>query len=250
MRDPTRRFSDRVGDYVRYRPGYPPAVVGLFRDRMSLGPDALVVDVGSGTGKLTELLLDAGWRVRAVEPNSEMRLAAEGLLGGRSGFVSVDGRAEATTLPSASADLVTAAQAFHWFEQSAARAEFHRILRPRGYVALLWNERPPGPAITEDYERILRAYSVDYAEVDRRGKSGDEAIGALLGQHEHASFDNAQEMDFPGLVGRYLSASYALKRDDPRFPQAEAALRALHERHARGSKLVMPTTTHVYWGRV
>jgi len=250
MRDPTRRFSDRAGDYVRYRPGYPAAVGELFRDRLGLGPDAVVVDVGSGTGKLTTLLLDQGWKVLAVEPNAEMRAAAEALLGGRPGFVSVDGRAEATTLAPASADLVTAAQALHWFDQDAARAEFRRILRPGGHVALLWNQRVAGLPFTEDYERALREHSVDYVEVDRSSKPGPEAIGAFLGEPAYATFDNPQEMDLGGLVGRYLSASYAFGRDDPRFPQAASALRAVFERHARGGTLTMAMVTHVYWGRV
>jgi SAM-dependent methyltransferase len=250
MRDPTTRFSDRVEDYVRFRPGYPPAVAALLRERFGLGRDAVVVDVGSGTGKLTELLLVAGWTVLAVEPNREMRAAAEALLGNRPGFVSVEGRAEATTLASGSVDLVTAAQAFHWFDKAAARVEFRRILRPGCCVALLWNERTLGSAFGEEYERLLEGHSVDYDEVSRRRTSGEDAAEAFLAGYEEASFDNPQETDLQGLIGRYLSASYALKRDDPRFPRAVEALGALYERHARGGRLLMPTTTRVYWGKV
>lgn len=129
-RDPTRRFSDRVENYVRYRPGYPRALLECLAREHGLDPAHAVADIGSGTGILSELLLRNGNAVFGVEPNAEMRAAAERLLRGQAKFHSVDGRAEATTLPTASVDWITAAQAFHWFDVSAARREFRRILRP------------------------------------------------------------------------------------------------------------------------
>jgi SAM-dependent methyltransferase len=250
MRDPTRRFSDRVSDYVRYRPGYPVGVLELLRTRCGLGRGAVVADVGSGTGKLTELLLSTGWTVYAVEPNAEMRAAAEALLGGRPGFRSVHAAAEATTLAPRSVDLVTAAQAFHWFDQPAARTEFRRILREPRHVALVWNDRDLESPFAEEYERLVARYSSDYGEVDRAGKTGLPAMEAFFGVFDHASFPNPQETDFAGLVGRYLSSSYALRRDHPRFPEAEAALRQLFDANARDGRVSTPLTTHVYWGRV
>jgi ubiquinone/menaquinone biosynthesis C-methylase UbiE len=250
MSDVTNRFSDRVADYERHRPGYPAAAVALICERCGLRPGDRAADVGSGTGKLTRVLLDAGLAVWAVEPNPSMRRAAEALLGDLPGFASVDGRAEATTLPPASVDLVTAAQAFHWFDREAARVEFRRILRPKGHVALLWNERIPGSPFARDYDALLEELSVDYAEVGRRRASSNAAVGEFLVEPEQASFDNPQQTDFPGLVGRYLSASYAFRRDDPRFPGAEAALRRLFERHARDGAIVMPLSTQLYWGSV
>src|SRR3954470_13160055 len=131
--DPTRRFSNRVEDYIKYRPGYPRAVVGLLEDECGLTRESVVADVGSGTGILSELFLSAGVRVYGVEPNREMREAGERLLAAYESFVSVDGRAEETTLADASADFVTAGQAFHWFEPASARREFRRILRDGGW---------------------------------------------------------------------------------------------------------------------
>ena len=254
MPDPTQRFSDRVEDYVRYRPSYPAAALELLRERCGLRRSSVVADVGSGTGKLTELLLEQGAQVYAVEPNAEMRAAAERLLDGREGFTSVAGRAEATGLPVCSVDLVTAAQAFHWFDQAAARAELRRILRPEGWVALLWNDRSEASeassGFAREYELFLRRHSVDYEAVNRQGKSDDRAIAAFFGSHERASFPNRQRLDFTGLLGRYRSSSYAFRPEDPRFRYAEAALRSLFERYARGGALVMELTTELVWGRV
>src|ERR1700758_1522540 len=139
--DPTTRFSNRVDNYVRYRPGYPYAVMELLGRECALTPDAIVADIASGTGLLTRIFLENGNRVFAVEPNPEMRQAGERLLAGYHKFVSVAGTAEATTLTDHSIDLVTAAQAAHWFDQSKARREFVRILKPGGWCALIWNDR-------------------------------------------------------------------------------------------------------------
>jgi SAM-dependent methyltransferase len=252
MRDPTTRFSDRVDDYVQYRPGYPSELVGLLRRECGLGPGRDVADVGSGTGKLTELLLATGARVYAVEPNDGMRRASERLLGKVPGFVSIDGRAEATGLPGASVDLVTAAQAFHWFDQVAARAEFRRILRPGGVVALVWNERDTdASAFLRDYEICLRRFSVDYAEVDHRHTASRERIAAFFGADgfREAEFPNRQDLDLDGMRGRYLSCSYALPRGHPRFEEAMAALSDIFHKYQRDGRVHIDYRTRVYLGR-
>ena len=135
--DNTTRFTDRVDDYVRYRPGYPDVLFATLRDVAGLSAHAIIADVGSGTGISTSHLLRAGWDVFAVEPNAAMRAAAERAQGGNPHFHSVEGRAERTTLAPASVDAVTAAQAFHWFDLDEARAEFVRILKPPQWAALI-----------------------------------------------------------------------------------------------------------------
>jgi ubiquinone/menaquinone biosynthesis C-methylase UbiE len=140
-RNPTQRFSGRVENYVRYRPGYPPEVLQLLRQECGLTPDHVIADAGSGTGILTRILLEAGCSVFAIEPNAEMRHAGERLLAAYPRFSSVAGSAEATSLPDHSVDFITAAQAAHWFHRDHARREFLRILKPGGWVVLAWNER-------------------------------------------------------------------------------------------------------------
>jgi SAM-dependent methyltransferase len=252
MRDPTERFGDRVDDYERHRPGYPPALVGYLRRECGLGPGRDVADIGSGTGKLTELLLATGARVYAVEPNNGMRQAAERLLGQVAGFVSVDGRAEATGLPDISVDLVMAAQAFHWFDQAASRIEFLRILRPRGIAALVWNERDDErSAFLQDYERCLREFSIDYGEVNHRHTASREHLSAFFGPggFRETEFQNLQDLDLDGLRGRYLSTSYALPRGHPKFDEAMATLSEIFQKHQQHGSVRIDYRTRVYHGR-
>ena len=164
--DPTQRFSSRVENYVRFRPGYPPAVLDVLRAECALTRDSVVADVGSGTGIFSEFLLGAGCTVLGVEPNDEMRRAAEGTLARQTRFRSVPGTAEATTLPERSVDLVTAAQAFHWFDRARTRAEFRRILKPRGWTALVWNDRQlDSTPFLRGYEALLQRFGTDYLAV-------------------------------------------------------------------------------------
>jgi len=141
MTDSKNRFSSRVEDYIKYRPGYPQEVISLLAAECGLTPDSIISDVGSGTGILSELFLRCGNKVYGVEPNAEMRTAAKRLLKDYVNFQSIDGNAEATTLPKHSVDFVTAAQAFHWFDQPKAHREFASILKPDGWAVLIWNER-------------------------------------------------------------------------------------------------------------
>src|SRR5260370_38153232 len=150
--DAKQRFSNRVADYVRYRPSYPSALVDLLRDECGLRPDHVIADVGSGTGILSKMFLENGNRVFGVEPNDEMRRAGEEYLSACKKFSSIVGSAEATTLPDAGVDFVTVAQAFHWFEPEKTRAEFRRILRSQGWVVAVWNFRDKESSFAKGYE--------------------------------------------------------------------------------------------------
>src|SRR6202142_258249 len=162
-KSPTARFSDRVENYVRYRPGYPPEVLDLLRDQCGLQPTHVVADIASGTGLFTKLLLENGNSVYAVEPNAEMREMGAHVLEGYERLVTVSGTAEETTLASASVDFVTAAQAAHWFDLPRTRKEFVRILRTGGWCVLIWNERlTEGTPFLRVNEQLLLTYGTDY----------------------------------------------------------------------------------------
>jgi SAM-dependent methyltransferase len=253
MDDPTRRFSSRVDTYVRYRPSYPPAVIDLLQTDCGLTEDWVVADVGSGPGNLTRLFLDHGNPVYGVEPNLEMRAAGERLLGAHPRFHSVDGAAEATTLAPASVDLVTAGQAFHWFDRVRARIEFARILRPAGWVALIWNERrTTGTPFLEAYERMLVTYGTDYAKVQHQDAADATALDAFFGAGAYrvATFGNQQDFDLTSLRGRLLSSSYA---PEPRQPGHEAMLDELDRIFAAtqtNGSVAFTYDTKVYYGRL
>lgn len=248
--DATQRFTNRVDDYVKYRPSYPPEVV-RFVHACGVAPDARVADVGAGTGISAKLLLDAGHTVVAVEPNLAMRAAADSWLGANPHYRSVAGTAEATTLDTGSVSLVTAAQAFHWFDVEATRREFARILAPGGLVSLFWNSRRlTGSPFLEGYEALLQRYGLDYRSVSER--YGDDAStpawfggGFVRGTH----IPYAQRLDFDGLQGRLMSSSYAPKEGHPNHAPMLAALRELFTRTERQGTVEFAYDTLVYVGR-
>jgi SAM-dependent methyltransferase len=250
--DPTKRFSSRVSDYVRYRPGYPPAVLALLESECGLNASSEVADVGSGTGLLSELFLRHGNRVYGVEPNREMREAAEQFLAAYPNFVSVEGRAEETTLEDESVDFVTAGQAFHWFDPAGARREFLRILRPGGWVVLAWNDRhTAGTPLLEDYERLLLEYGLDYREVSAKYME-ETSLATLYGGAEvrTETLDNEQVFDFDGLRGRLASSSYAPQPGHPNYEPMMRALEALFRRHERAGRVVVTYDTKVFYGQL
>lgn len=252
MKAPTERFSDRVENYIRYRPGYPAAALDLLARECGLASGTRVADVGAGTGIFTRLLLDRGVQVFAVEPNPEMRAAVKQLLTGRSGFTSVAAPAEATGLPDTSVDLVVAAQAFHWFDRNSARAEFVRILRPGGWLALIWNERElDATPFLEAYEQLLRDYAPEYGLVDHRD-IGPADVDAFFhpGRATLATFSYSQRFDYEGLKGRLLSSSYAPDAEHPNHFPMLRALRTIFDRHQQDGCVTWLYRTRVFYGQL
>jgi SAM-dependent methyltransferase len=247
--DPTTRFSDRVADYVRWRPRYPANLVTLLQGECGLRPEHVVADVGSGTGFLSELFLKNGHVVHAVEPNAEMAEAAARALAPFPGHHPVPGRAEETGLPDRAVDLVVAGQAFHWFEPVATRIELRRILRkPGGPVVLVWNVRRTDTPFLREYEALVREWGTDYAEVSARHAS-EAAVAAFFVPERvrRHTLQNEQQFDLEGLRGRLLSSSYTPPSGHPRHEPMLAALAALHGRHARDGRVAFLYDTEVFW---
>jgi ubiquinone/menaquinone biosynthesis C-methylase UbiE len=249
--NPIQRFSNRAEDYARYRPGYPRAILDALRDECGLAPESVVADIGSGTGQLAELFLAHGNLVYGVEPNAAMREAGERRLQNDPRFRSVAGSAEATTLPDSSVDFVVTGQAFHWFAMKAARAEFRRMLKPGGWVAVIWNERRRDTPFMGAYESLVRTYGTDYAEVAAMypEQARMEEFFHLGGFH-HQFFPNAQDFDFNGLRGRLLSASYAPAKGHPNHEPMLAELKGLFEAHARDGRVRVEYITRLYYGQM
>jgi SAM-dependent methyltransferase len=250
--NPTTRFSSRVGNYVRYRPGYPAEIIDLLRQECALKKDSPIADIGSGTGKLTELFLRNGNPVLGVEPNREMREAGERLLEQFPHFQSVDGTAEATTLPDRSVDFITIGQAFHWFDLEPCRVEFSRILKPGGRVVIIWNDRlVDTTSFLAAYEQLLREFSTDYERVNHRSFNDGEAVRDLLGGPARLKhFPSAQQFDFDGLKGRLLSSSYAPEAGQPKHNEMIDALKRVFETHQKNGRVVFEYETHVYYGQL
>jgi SAM-dependent methyltransferase len=249
--DPTERFSTRVADYIRYRPSYPEALLAWLARECGLTPRARIADVGSGTGILADLFLRYGCHVDGVEPNADMRAAGERQLAGEPAFHSVDGRAEATTLPGASVDFVTAGQAYHWFDPEATRAEFRRILKPPGWVVLVWNERLVTGGFLTGYEALLQRLSSDYGRVDHRRIDAAEITRFFTHQAwRTATFPNHQDFDRTGLRGRLLSSSYAPLPGSPGYRPMMEELEALFAAYQQAGQVKVIYETKVYAGQL
>ncbi|SDQ00178.1 Methyltransferase domain-containing protein [Mucilaginibacter sp. OK268] len=249
--DSTKRFSNRVADYVKYRPHYPTAIVTFLQDSYQLSTDKLIADIGAGTGISTQLFLDAGYRAIAVEPNAEMRDKATELLSTYPGFTVADGTAENTGLADKSVDAVIAGQAFHWFNAQNARAEFKRILKPGGIVALIWNERKTSSAFEKDYDQLIITHGQDYVKVGHRNINYDH-IGAFYDPEpfELRVFENKQVFDFDGLKGRLLSSSYMPTKDDAGYEPMINDLKVLFNRYQQDGMIAIHYDTKVYVGRL
>lgn len=247
----TSRFSDRVENYVLYRPGYPPEALQALKTECSLVPSHVITDIAFGTGLWTRTLLENGNPVFGVEPNAEMRQAGERLLAGFHKFTSVAGTAEATTLADHSVDFVTAAQAAHWFNRERARHEFVRILKPGGWLALLWNERvTDSTAFLRDYEQLLLTYGTDYADV--RHERTTDAVNEFFdpAPFQARVFEMCQEFDYTGIEGRLLSSSYAPGPDHPQYAPMLRELRRIFDAHAVSGRATFEYKTRLYFGRL
>jgi SAM-dependent methyltransferase len=251
MKDPTRRFASRVENYVRYRPSYPPTVIDLLRGDCGLSETSVIADVGSGTGILSKLFLENGNRVLGVEPNTEMREAGERLLRDYDRFTSVAASAEDTTLGDCSVDFVTAGQAFHWFDRERSRREFIRILKPEGWVVLVWNERrTDSTPFLQDYERLLLKYGTDYTTVNHTW-IGLEILNAFFGSggFRRRTFENRQIFDFEGVRGRLLSSSYAPETGQPNHEAMLDELQSIFAAHQVDGTVTFEYDTTVQYGR-
>lgn len=251
MSDTIDRFSNRVANYVKYRPGYPAGVSQLFRDEMGLRSDSVIADIGSGTGISAKIFLENGNTVYGVEPNAAMREAAEGFLKDFDNFHSIDGTAEGTSLPDGSVDFVIAAQAFHWFEPEKTRSEFKRILRKNGFIALIWNERQlDSTEFLREYEKLLLKFANDYEKVRHENITLQVLQDFFRLPFRRQTFENVQVLDFEGLRGRMLSASYMPAEDSPRFAPMIAGLQTLFAKYSESGKIRVFYDTNVFCTQV
>ncbi len=245
------RFSNRVENYVKYRPGYPPNVLDLFKSELGLTASSVVADIGSGTGLSARQFLEFGCTVFGVEPNDAMRAAAESYLKDFPKFQSVKGTSEKTGLEYASVDLVVAAQAFHWFEPVATRNEFRRIVKPGGWISLIWNERQlESNVFLREYERFLLKYANDYSKVRHENIDEEKLSRFFVDGFRKATFNNSQTFDNKGLMGRVLSASYMPAETDPAFPAMSEELNRLFAKHAENGKIEITYDTNVFYAQV
>lgn len=252
MKNSKTRFSDRVENYRKFRPGYPLQVLELLRTECGFTSESLIADIGSGTGISTQLFLEHQNTVYGVEPNSEMRTAAEDFLKEYPKFHSINATAEKTHLPADIIDLIIAGQAFHWFEREQTKQEFQRILKPEGWVVLIWNERlvDTSPFLIA-YEKMLHEFATDYLEINHTNitQTEIEQFFAPCPVTSHL-FPNSQTFDFPALKGRLLSSSYCPNVGEPGYEQILKRLQEIFDRHQSQGTVNFDYRTTVYFGHI
>lgn len=249
---PTERFSDRVEDYVRYRPHYSLEVVQALQQACGLRMEHVMADVGCGTGLLAKIFLENGNQVIGVEPNRAMRQAGKQFLASFANFRMIDGTAEATTLPGRSTDFVIAGQAFHWFQPQATRVEFARIVKPDGWVVLIWHDRDlESTPFLRAYEDFLERHATDYSTVAHNQVANYAALEQFYFPNRMQVIIQATQQRFglQGLRGRLLSSSYVPREG----PAAEAMLKELPElfaAHAQDGQVIFEYWTRIYYGHL
>lgn len=249
--DNSQKFTGKGNIYQQYRPDYAPEAMQYLKEKLGIGPGASVADVGSGTGIFTRQLLLLVARVYAVEPNPDMRAEAERQLAAFPGFRSIAGRDSDTTLPDQSVNLVSAAQAFHWFERAAFRLECRRILKPGGKVLLVWNQRDHTSPVNQASKQIFNEYCPDFKGFSGGMNQRDARIESFFSHgYELLQFVYPIYYTREGYIGRCLSASYAILSDNPRYEAFVAALGQVFDQHEQNGKLLLSNTTVFHLGSV
>jgi ubiquinone/menaquinone biosynthesis C-methylase UbiE len=246
MNDSTQRFSSRVDAYVRYRPGYPPVLLDFLKEECHLKSDSVIADVGSGTGLLAELFLRNGNRVYGIEPNPEMRKVGECLLERFPQFQSIAASAESTTLSNHSVDFVTVGRAFHWFDQDNALSEFLRILKPEGWIIVVWLKRKKSTPFLAEYEELLWTYAKDYREMKQKRLDSETLLRQRAFQRRTS--EDVRAFDYESLIGQTLSYSVTPEAGDANYDPMMEALSSLFQRHQRDARVTFEYDVVTYYG--
>ena len=250
------RFSDRVDNYVKYRPHYPNEVYDFLVAEKIISQNSVIADIGSGTGISAELFLKNNIKVFGVEPNEAMRQAAETLLQNYSDknlFVSVNANAEATSLENNSVDVIICAQAFHWFNNDAFKKECKRILKPRGKVVLMWNDRRTNTTdFLKVYEDFLQMFGTDYLKVNHKNVQDIKVFDDYFGEGncKEKIFYNFQDVDFEGLKGRVLSSSYMPNQGHKDFDHMIYCLQKIFKRYQEKNLVRLDYDTKIYYAQL
>lgn len=245
--DNKSRFSGISECYSRFRPGYPRELINVLTEKFGMGKESVVADIGSGTGKLSEIFLENSNIVYCVEPNNDMRMKAKKDLSHFASATIINGSAENTTLPDHSIDFITAGQSFHWFDPELSKKEFLRILKPKGVVTLIWNDRvQSSQGINKEYEEICKKYSRDYHRSGSLAIDYEIIVNFLGPDYELFGLKNIQRMDLESLKGRYFSASYSIKPDDENYEKLLSDLETAFRNNEKDGLVCLEYETKVY----
>lgn len=248
----TEKFTNKSALYSKYRPRYPEAAIRLLKASAETGSAAVVADVGAGTGILTKQLAGHVKKVYAVEPNRDMRAACQKYCHSEKNIEVVNGSAEQTTLADKSADLITVAQAFHWFDKEKTKHEFRRILKPHGKAALIWNSREENEPLIKEDRLLFERLCPNFTGFSGGSRFSEQAYDDFfkIGSRAYHVFPNDLIMTIDDYIGRNLSASYAPFKGDENYKYFIEGLTRLFNKYSRKGRLVFPQKTYLYIGEV
>lgn len=250
--DTKNRFSKKVGTYVKYRPNYPKNLIEFMEKESILMDGYIVADVGAGTGKFTELLLLSGYTVFAVEPNSPMLDACKEIYGHHKTLSCVNGSSEHTKLVDNSVDLITTAQAFHWFQIEETKKEWERILKPGRFVGLIWNSRKKNTTpFLRQYEQLVMKFGQGYKKMQENFQV-EQKIDFLFSKNGYNEFHTEyhQKLEFEELKGRLLSSSYSPQPDTSAYPEMISSLKELFHKHQVDNQVTIDYDTELFYGKL
>lgn len=248
----TEVFSSLAQDYAQYRPGYPSEVMSVLANDCGLTQESIIADIGSGTGNSAKLFLEAGYQIIGVEPNREMREFGERLLAEYPKFTSLEGSAESIPLDNKSIDLIIVGQAVHWFDIDRAKVEFHRILRPGGWVAVMWNDRRSDVTLfTKEYEAITsKLAALHPSQCNSRSISSAPECILDKSSIRTANFPHTQSFDLQGLLGRARSSGFVPQPENSYHKEATALITDLFSRHQKSGQIEFHYITRLYFGHI
>ncbi|WP_214328697.1 class I SAM-dependent methyltransferase [Bacillus paranthracis] len=248
----TENFTDKADIYAKYRPSYPNEYIEYLLSANELNENQIVADIGSGTGIFSRQLLESGLHVIGVEPNDDMRKMAEQSLNQYPRFQSIKATAENTTLKENSVDLVTVAQAFHWFDKEAFKIECQRILKQKAHVALVWNSRDVTSPLIQENVEICQKTCPTFKGFSGGIDETPEMFNSFFkdGKYEFKEYQNDLLLDYDGFLGRNLSASYAPKKNDKEYKNFVLLLSELFDKYSKNGKIILPNLTRSYLGNV
>ena len=249
--DTTRKFDGRAEDYTAGRPSYAEALIDCMYEKYGLSEASVIADIGSGTGKFARQLLEKGSEVCCVEPNDDMRCTAEKELVSYTGFRSVKGGAENTTLKTGSVDAITTAQAFHWFDGAKFRQECSRIIKDGGYIFLIWNVRDMQSPMNKELYDIHSGYCPNFRGFSGGMKRDDKRIAEFFdGKYDRVSFDAPLYLDKDKFIARCLSGSYSLKDGDNGYDEYMEALLKVFDKYSEDGIVTMANSSVAYVGKI
>ena len=252
MSNSTKRFSERVENYLKYRPDYPSFLIKVLENELNFKKDFILADIGSGTGILSKLFLDYGNQVFCVEPNNEMRSAADNILSEYANYQSINGTAEETTLETDSIDLIVAGQSYHWFNNSKAKKEFKRILKPNLSTVLIWNSRKKdNNEFSSEYESLINNFSIDYKQVGHYNIN-DHDLNSFFNKegYKKVVLENHQILDYDGLKGRLFSSSYMPNQNEKIAKTIMVKLKEIYNHHQKDGTISIDYNTEIFIGKI